>query len=147
MRGESSYSLQEAVQSDADVLAGLRERAMRPSLEAVGRYDPLRVRTRFLDGFNPKATFKILIEGRLAGFYVLLTKSDHLYLDHLYIDPEFQSFQLGGQLIEKIKHQAKEVNLPLRLQALKQSRANGFYVKHGFVKTHETEFDLHYELK
>ena len=142
---ELSYSLQEAMQSDADAWASLRQRAMRPSLEAVGRYDPVRVRSRFLDGFNPQATHKVLVDGRLAGFYVLLAKTDHLYLDHLYIDPEFQGLQLGGQLLDGIKHLAQKAGFPLRLQALKQSRANVFYVKHRFVKTHESEFDLHYE--
>ena len=32
----------------------------------------------------------------------------------------------------------------IRFGALKVSRSNGFYLSHGFVKTHEEEFDNYY---
>ena len=35
----------------------------------------------------------------------------------------------------------------IRFVALKGSRSNGFYLSHGFVKTHGEEFDNYYVTK
>ena len=131
---------------DVAALAELRVAAMKESLEAVGRFDPNRARERFLSGYNHEKTKKVLLEGELVGFYVLLDKTDHFYLDHLYIHPSFQCKQLGSQLMERIKAFAADAGLSIRLGALKESRSNDFYQSHGFVKTHEEAFDNYYEL-
>ncbi len=136
-----------AQEEDGIVLAEIRAKAMEPSLEAVGRFDVERVRYRFLNNFTPAETFKLIHENEIIGFYVLKTKSDCLYLDHFYIDPVFQNKNIGSKVITKIKSQAKERKLPIRLGVLRESRANQFYSNHGFVKTHESEFDIYYEYK
>ena len=54
------------LEADGVELACLRERAMRASLEAVGRYDPVRVKQRFLGTYNPDNTKKIMaLEAKL----------------------------------------------------------------------------------
>ncbi|BCE00833.1 GNAT family N-acetyltransferase [Marinicellulosiphila megalodicopiae] len=125
-------------------LAELRARAMKPSLETVGRFDEKRVRSRFLEGFVPEETFKIEFNNELAGFYVIQQKEDHLYLNHLYIDPQFQGNKLGAFAINEIKKVAKNKKSPIKLGALKQSRSNDFYQSHGFIHTHDDEFDHYY---
>jgi len=136
-----------AEQEDGERLAEIRAAAMRPSLEAVGRFDEQRVRNRFLDTFLPMNTFKIESQGSLAGFFVITDKMDHLYLDHLYIHPDYPNHQLGRAAIEQVIKTARERTLPLRLGALRGSRSNRFYINHGFIKTHEDEFDIYYELR
>lgn len=118
---------------------------MKPSLIALGRYDEKRVRKRFLDGFSPKDTVKILVNDDLAGFYVVRDKGDHLHLDHLYILPQYQSKGIGNTVVNKIKDQADCRGLPIRLGALRGSQSNDFYLQNGFVKTHEDEFDIYYQ--
>lgn len=118
---------------------------MKPSLLALGRFDENRVRSRFIDTFVPDDTFKMVEEGELLGFYVVRSKPDHVLLDHLYIKPEYQNRQLGKAVIDTVLDQANVSNLPVRLGALKGSRANDFYVKNGFTQTHEDEFDIYYE--
>jgi len=130
---------------DAHPLADLRERAMRVSLEYVGRFDAVRVRERLLKHFNPDVTFKIIQNNILVGFYVLIAKKDHVLLDHLYIEPEFQSQNVGGRVMQQIINSAQRDALPIRLCALKHSRANNFYIKYGFVQIDETAYDNHYE--
>ena len=132
--------------SDANDLADLRAQAMKPSLVALGRFDEDRVRNRFLDTFIPQDTIKLTLEGELIGFYVLRTRTDHIWLDHLYIKPVHQNKQLGKKVLTRVIELAKEKGLVLRLGALKGSRSNGFYQNNGFVQTHEDEFDLYYEL-
>lgn len=135
----------QSVVEDGGVLAEIRALAMRPSLEALGRFDAERVRRRFLDTFVCTETFKIMDLGQLAGLFVIRDKGDHLYLDHLYIHPDYQNKRLGRAVMEHIIEEATRRRLPVRLGALRNSPANGFYLQQGFVKTHEDDFDIYYE--
>ena len=130
---------------DGNLLAEIRASTMKPSLLKLGQYDEKRVRDRFLDNFIPEHTFKIIEGNNLLGFYVVLIKDDHHYLDHLYIKPEYQNKKLGSTVLNKLISNAKNNNLPIRLGALKGSRSNDFYIKNNFIKTHEDEFDIYYE--
>ena len=128
---------------DGKELTEIRAKAMRPSLEAVGRFDERRVRDRFLDRFSPEDTFKIVVSGSLIGFYVVFDKGDHLYLDHLYILPAHQGKGLGGKVINELK--AMAVDSVIKLGALRGSASNQFYLNHGFRQTHSDEFDIYYQ--
>ena len=132
-------------ESDAHALADLRAEAMKPSLVALGRFDENRVRTRFLETFVSEETIKLVEGGALLGFYVIRMREDHLWLDHLYIKPEYQNRRLGKCVLNNVIALAKNQALPIRLGALKGSRSNDFYVKNGFGQTHEDEFDIYYE--
>ena len=131
--------------TDGNLLAEVRALAMKPSLLKLGRYDESRVRNRFLDNFVPDSTFKIMDSNDLLGFYVVLIREDHHYLDHLYIKPEHQNKNLGKTVLNRVIKNAQKDNLPLRLGALKGSRSNDFYIKNDFIKTHEDESDIYYE--
>ena len=130
---------------EGPALAEIRAKAMKPSLEAIGRFREERARSRFLATFVPAETKKIIENHQLVGFFVVRNKPDHLYLDHLYIEPTMQGKGLGAQVIAWVKAIAQEIDLPIRLGALKGSKANEFYRAHGFLQTHEDEFDIYYE--
>ena len=130
---------------DLPLLVELRVRAMQPSLQAIGRFNPVRARERFKKSFVAQNTIKLMQEDQLVGFYVLLSKEDHLWLDHLYIEPKYQGVGLGGVILDKLKQVADEANQPLRLGALKQSRANDFYLKQGMLKIEEQQWDNIYQ--
>jgi len=132
-------------ENDLEALVELRIKAMQPSLEAVGRFDPLRARERFVNSFVAADTQKIIRDVQLLGFYVMQVKSDHLWLDHLYIDPEHQGSGLGEQVLEKLKQRARAANWPLRLGALKESRANLFYLKNEFIQVETQQWDNIYQ--
>ena len=134
-----------ADQQDFEALVSLRIRAMQPSLEAVGRFDPQRARERIAKSFEAKHTQKIIDNAQLAGFYVLLDKGDHLWLDHLYIDPLYQSTGLGGKVIKHLQQIAQDTQKSLRLGALKESAANVFYQRHDFVHVETLEWDNIYQ--
>lgn len=132
--------------SDGNSLAELRAQAMRPSLEAIGRFDIDRARRRFLDRFQPAQTWKLLDdEDVLVGFFVLKDLEDHLYLDHLYVRPGMQGMGFGACVIRHAKTLACKRAFPIRLVALKESPANGFYRKHGFRLIGSDELDNRYE--
>jgi len=131
--------------TDGQQLAEIRAAAMKPSLEALGRFDENRVRTRFLETFELSETFKIVSNDEVLGFYVLRDREDHLFLDHLYVEPKHQNKKIGKIAVDKVKDDAERKRLPVRLGALRGSKSNNFYIKNGFVKTHENEFDIYYE--
>jgi hypothetical protein len=61
--------IRNAVPGQEIEFAELRARAMRQSLEAVNRYDDVKVRRRLLDDYIIENTKSIYVENKLVGFY------------------------------------------------------------------------------
>lgn len=139
-----SFKFIPASDSDKTQLADLRVQAMKPSLEILGRFDPIRVRDRLLSDFDAKNTQKIMVDNQLAGFFTIALKDDILWLKHLYISTLGQGHGLGKAVINHVKNIAQKQNKPLKLQALKLSPANQFYKNQGLVETHQEEWDIFY---
>lgn len=139
-----SITISPAADVDPSALAAIRVEAMRPSLEAVGRFDPERARSRFLATYNPQDTQLVHVGDELAGFYVVRDRPDHLYLDHVYIRSERQGTGLGRSIVRSVQDRAREIGLPLRLTALRGSPANAFYLSCGFVQERSDELDNYY---
>lgn len=130
--------------TDPGALAALRVAAMRPSLEAIGRFDPQRARDRFLSTYDPRDTQTLYSGGNLAGFFVVRRRPDHLYLDQIQIHPDHQGNGLGQVIIRTVQGDAEQAGLPVKLMALRGSRANDFYVSCGFVQTGSDDTDNTY---
>ena len=130
---------------DFEVLLELRLEAMRESLVSIGRFDPKRSAERFRSSFVPAQTVQILRAGIRVGFFALSEHEDHLYLDHLYIGVAYQSSGIGSRAMAHILAIAKRKQLSVRLGALRSSRSNTFYRRHGFSVTSESEWDIYYE--
>ena len=140
-----NYQLARPTRGQLQELIDIRLAAMRPSLIAIDRYDPQLAATRFSKKYDPEITTCILMSGKTVGFYVLAPRHDHLLLDHLYIQPENQGQGIGTAIIKSITALARTRQLPVRLGALRGSESNDWYQGHGFVKTHESEFDIYYQ--
>ena len=136
--------LRQVSRSDGDLLADLRVRAMKESLEAVGRFDPIRAKSRFLDNFDPLLTREVLLNDERVGFVVVKEVENHLYLDHLYIDPQHQSKGIGAAVLKQVFDIADASKKAIKLGALKESRSNDFYKSQGFVFTESSEWDNYY---
>lgn len=139
-----SLQLTAARASDAPSLADLRVDAMRDSLQAIGRFDEQRARERLLANFDAAATRHIEWNGRRVGFVVVRQTPDGLLLDHLYLAPSEQGQGVGGDVLRTVFREADEHRLALKVGALRGSRANAFCLRHGFTKTGESEWDIHY---
>jgi GNAT superfamily N-acetyltransferase len=128
-----------------DALADIRVAAMRDSLTRVGRFDPQRARERLRAGYSPADTWAIVLDDVRVGFYTLRREAAALKLDHLYILPGRQALGVGGEVLARILRGADRDGLPVRLGALRDSDANRFYQRHGFVWTGEDSWDIYYE--
>jgi len=136
--------LRRAELSDFESLLALRIRAMRDSLERLGRFDETRARERLADGFEPADTQHIVVDGKRVGFVVLKTLSQSLRLQHLYVDPPHQGRGIGSCVLQWAIAQSEQQQRPLELTALKGSAANRFYLRHGFLPVAEGEWDIEY---
>ena len=125
-------------------LAVIRVEAMKPSLEALGRFDPERARNRFLETYVPADTQIVMAGNELIGFFVVRTQPDHLYLDHIYMRTAQQGGGIGRRIVRSVQDRAKDMGLQVRLMALRNSPANDFYVSCGFVLQRCDEIDNHY---
>lgn len=144
MSSKLKLEYREADLGDLERLVSLRIDAMRPSLIALNRFDPVRARERFSNSYIPNRTTKIYLSDEFVGFYVLIENEDHICIDHLYVDPRYQGSGIGALILDRIKNKAISNNIPIKLGALKKSPSNIFYKRHGFVKTHEEEWDNYY---
>jgi GNAT superfamily N-acetyltransferase len=138
------FHFEPARAEDLEQLVGLRIAAMRESLTTIGRFDPVRARERFASGFEPAWTRHIVVHGERVGFVVLKPKADGLLLDHLYVSPGAQGRGLGGAVLGHVLAEADDRGLVLMVGALRTSRANRFYERHGFTLDGEGEWDLYY---
>ena len=141
---QTPLHLQPVVAADFDALLGLRVRAMRSSLEALGRFDPERARERFASSFLPEHMQHIVVKGERMGCVTLRPKPAALRMDHLYIEPAAQGHGLGAQVMDWACAQADWRQQPLELAALQGSAANLFYLRHGFKEVSRSDFDIEY---
>ena len=139
-----AITLREASQADAEALATLRVEAMRESLEHVGRFDPERARDRFLSGFLASHTRHVFDNGTQVGFVVVRPSGTDLLLDHLYIHPARQGRGIGSIVLQLVFEEADRTGKRLRVGALKESRSNNFYQRHGFEAAEQGEWDNYY---
>ena len=100
---------------------------------------------RFRASFSPESTEIVRVGDEVAGFYALTDRGDHLLLNHLYVKPRYQSKGIGATVMARILEQSKASCLPVKVGALKGSRSNDFYRRHGFQRFSEGEWDLYYE--
>lgn len=142
MSGVVSY--ESAVALDLDELVALRIEAMRESLQRLGRFDPLRARERFANGFEPNRTRHVLLDGERVGFVVVKPHPQGLLLDHLYLRAHAQRRGVGGRVLAEVLADADARKLAVLVGALRESAANAFYMRHGFQRVSEGDWDVYY---
>jgi GNAT superfamily N-acetyltransferase len=134
--------LQPAKAADFESLLALRFRAMQPSLQALGRFDPERARERFAATFLPEFMQHIVVDDDRVGCVSLRPKPDALRIDHLYIDPAWQRRQIGSWVMDWACASADLRQQTLQLAMLQGSDAIRFYQRHQFFELQRGEFDI-----
>ena len=114
---------------------------MRADLERLGRFDPVRVRRRFLDGFNPDGTFIIDVAGSPAGCIAIRDESDARWLEHFYLAEAHQGRGIGAEVLAAVLESGSDV-LPFKLNVLRGSPARRLYERHGFTVESEDPVDV-----
>lgn len=121
-------------------MAELRAVVMRPDLERLGRFDPARVRTRFLDAYAPKDTRVIDVAATVVGLVALREEPDARWIEHFYLEPSAQGQGIGGAVLRALMSEAGTT--PFRLNVLQGSPARRLYERHGFTVYAEDDVDV-----
>jgi GNAT superfamily N-acetyltransferase len=137
-------SFAKAARSDAETLVQMRIEAMRESLQRIGRFDPQRARDRFMSSFDPTWCRFIVAGDVYVGFVQTKPCDDYLLLEHLYVVPAYQGSGIGSAVLESILADADSRSRSVKVGALRDSQANRFYQRHGFLKIDETDWDIYY---
>lgn len=135
------FVLRPAVATDATWIAELRAVVMRPDLERLGRFDPVRVRERFLAAFEPEQTYVIHSDGVDAGVIAVRPEADARWIEHFFIAPAHQGKGLGGAVLRHVMAASVDER-PFRLDVLQGSPARRLYERHGFVLESEDPVDV-----
>ena len=135
------FTLRPSYSSDAIWIAELRAVVMRPDLERLGRWDPVRVRERFLKAFQPEHTYVIHTAGVDAGVIAVRQEPDARWIEHFYLAPAHQGKGLGGAVLRHVMAASVDER-PFRLNVLQGSPARHLYERHGFVLESEDQIDV-----
>ncbi|MBK0420797.1 GNAT family N-acetyltransferase [Leucobacter sp. CSA2] len=137
------WTFRPGTREDADWMAELRARVMRPDLERLGVFSETRVRERFLTAFAPAHTRVIVVDGRDAGLVALRPGEDGLWIEHFSLRPEVQGRGIGAAVFAALLADPVDQGATLRLNVLQGSPARRLYERHGFVLDSEDAVDVY----
>lgn len=126
--------------ADFEAMLALRIEALRESLQRLRRFNPEVARARLKSQFRPEWMNHLVLDGERVGYFTVEPREGELRLHHLYLQPAAQGQGVGAWVLDQIKAQGK----PITLAALRGSRANDFYRRHGFRVVEEQDFDIEY---
>ena len=135
-----SPELAPVADADFEAMLSLRIEALRESLERLGRFNPDMARARLQSQFRPEWMQHLVVDGERVGYFTVEPRESELRLHHLYVLPKAQGQGLGAWVLDHVKLRG----LPITLAALRESRANDFYRRHGFKVVEEQAFDIEY---
>ncbi len=140
------FAFAPVTEGDFDELLALRIATMRPSLERIGRFDPQRAAERFRQTFRPIDTRRIVVDGVNAGCVGLWSEPiDAMRVEHFYIDAPFRGRGLGGVVLQQLFDGVPKHIVLFRVGVPRDSDANRFYQRHGFVEVSNDDWDIAYE--
>ena len=132
-------------EADFEPLLALRVAVMRDHLERVGRFTPERSRAVFRTHFDEPGLRLILVGDALAGCVGFRRAEDCFKLDSFYLASRYHNGGLGTDILKVLLAEADAAGLPIRLEVLRGSPADRFYLRHGFVKLAEDAIEAEYE--
>jgi GNAT superfamily N-acetyltransferase len=141
----SSWRFGPPSEADFEPLLALRVEVMRDHLERVGRFTPERSRRVFRTHFDEPGLRLILVGDETAGCVGFRVGPDHVMLDSFYLATRFQNGGLGSEIFRTLLAESDALGKPMRLEVLKQSPADRFYLRHGFSRIGESDVDVMFE--
>ncbi len=132
-------------EADFEPLLALRVEVMREHLERVFRYKPSRARRIFREHFKEPGMRLILMGDARVGCVGFRTADDCLKIDSFYLERRFHNSGLGTTILKALLAEADAQKKPVRLEVLTGSKADRFYLRHGFVMLRQDDIEAEYE--
>lgn len=91
--------------------------------------------TAFREGYNLKNTKIILNNDRRGGYYTVIIKNDHLYIDNIQLSSQLRGKGMGTLIISRIEKQARRTNQKkIKLSVFKDNPAIKLYKRLGYYQ-------------
>lgn len=135
-----TLALAPVADADFEAMLALRIEALRESLTRLGRFNPEVARERLRSQFHPAWMQHLVRDGERVGYFTVEPREGELRLHHLYLTASAQGQGIGAWVLDQLKARG----LPITLAALRESRANDFYRRHGFRVVQAQDFDIEY---
>ena len=132
-------------EADFEPLLVLRVEVMREHLERVSRFTPERSRGVFREHFDEPGIRLILVGNGRAGCVGFRTDADGFKIDSFYLEQRLHNSGLGTAILHVLLAEADAAGKPVRLEVLTGSKADRFYLRHGFVKLRQDDIEAEYE--
>jgi len=120
---------------------------MRTYIDKTWGWDELLQKQGFYESLPAHEFMIFQLEEKHAGAYHLDHNEDHFFLNMIFLEPEFQNMGYGKLMINTIKTQARENNIPLKLSVLKTNPSSNFYQHLDFKADGEDEHSLKFSWK
>ena len=75
----------------------------------------------------------IEINGASIGTFQVVESEESIFIEQLYILPEYQNKGLGTRILMDLMAEARARSLPIKLNVLQVNPAKRLYIRHGFV--------------
>jgi GNAT superfamily N-acetyltransferase len=139
-------SLRSSTANDAPFIYGVIETTMRRHVEVTwGAWLPERVRNKSeADAIDP-LTRIVQVGGQDCGVFYVQTRATELWVQMLFVLPEFQRRGVGRSLLAQVQEAAREARLPVRLRVMRVNPARYYYDHLGFVSFKEEDDFLYFE--
>jgi GNAT superfamily N-acetyltransferase len=116
----------------------------------VFRYKPSRARRIFRQHFDEPGMRLILLDSEGAGDERIgcvgfRDEPECLKIDSFYLERRFHNSGLGTAILKVLLAEADALGKTIRLEVLTGSKADRFYLRHGFVKLCEDAIEAEYE--
>lgn len=130
-----------ATSEDAAVLQEIQRKAFYPDLQTYGDIESCPANESLesiIDKIHNTDYFKILIEGRVVGGFVIGHYEDYTYrLQRIFIDPKAQDLGIGSHVIKALDMMYPDAKKWALDTPYKNYRNHHFYEKFGFKKISE----------
>ena len=135
-----TYSLRKCTDADEPFLRTLHRHCFHDMVVTqFGAWDAAVQRT-FVDRMLTQENLQIVVvDDREVGAVSRFREGDHIRLNELMIDPDFQGKGLGSAIVQQTIQQAESEGIPVRLQVLLANRAIALYSRLGFKEAGRTD--------
>lgn len=127
---------------DEEWMFGLFKRTLQHYVESAFGWDELLQEESFITSLPIKQFQILVLDNHPIGAYHISTKSDHLVLDMILVEPKFQSQGWGRSLLKQVKTESRKLGRPVRLSVLKANPAVDFHLKEGFEEFASDEYSI-----
>ena len=127
---------------DGEWMFDLFKRTMQHHVESAWGWDEQLQKESFKTSLPIKQFQLLCIDGEAVGGYHISDNKDHLLLNMILLEPDYQRQGLGGEMLTRIKSQAKQLNKAVQLSVLKTNPAVDFHLKAGFEEVKSDEHSI-----